>query len=490
MTRDPVVVLLFRIVVAAVAIVVLATTYADPDLWGHVLFGRDIVSARSIPSADPYSFTSDRVWVNHEWLSEVVMATAYRAGGTAGLIGLRIALLGTALFIAFRSLGHRATGVIRDAILLFLILGTAWVTVSVRPQLFSVLLYVSLLASIVRLEEDHRSAVVWWPVIMLVWVNVHGGWVVGLGMLSIWAVFAVARLRSMRERTTVGVGLCAAILATLVNPYGWGIWQFVGETVRLGRDIQEWQPITSHPLSHLALWVTSLAIGAIGFVRSRADARWAHAAMAALLAFASWRVARLDAFFCVTVAMLLATYLASPSASPSFRNLRGRDPVWVVIAVAGVVILGAAVLRAQSRIGCIEIESEWPPDAAAGEFIRGQRLQGRMLTWFDWGEYAIWHFAPGVKVSIDGRRETVYSEAMTAAHFRFYADADRGDLVRVLAPDYIWLPRTLPVIPRLIGLGWMPLFESQRSIVFARATEKGYRDDTGVPPTRRCFPGP
>ena len=261
MAQDPVVRLLFRLVVIAVGVVVLSTTYADPDLWGHVLFGRDIVESRTIVHDDPYSFTSDRPWVNHEWLSEVVMYVAYRAAGPAGLVTLRIVLLVGAIALAFWSIRRRAGGIGRDAILLLLVLGTAWVTVSVRPQLFSVLLFVALLVSLLEVEAGARRAMCWWPLLMLIWVNTHGGWVVGLGMLAIWSAFAILRARSSRDRLLILGMAGAAALATLVNPYGWGMWQFIAGTVRLGRDIQEWQPITSHPFSHLALWFVSLAIG-------------------------------------------------------------------------------------------------------------------------------------------------------------------------------------------------------------------------------------
>jgi hypothetical protein len=61
----------------------------DPDLWGHVRFGLDILRDASIPPSDPYSFTSDRVWVNHEWLAEVITADAFRLAGNPGLIALK-----------------------------------------------------------------------------------------------------------------------------------------------------------------------------------------------------------------------------------------------------------------------------------------------------------------------------------------------------------------------------------------------------------------
>ena len=61
----------------------------DPDLWGHVRFGTDILKSGRIATLDPYSFTQDVPWTNHEWLSELVFAIAYRAGGVTGLALLR-----------------------------------------------------------------------------------------------------------------------------------------------------------------------------------------------------------------------------------------------------------------------------------------------------------------------------------------------------------------------------------------------------------------
>ena len=61
-----------------------STTIADADLWGHLRSGLDILSAKALHVSDPYSFTSDRPWMNHEWLSELLMAVAYRALGPAG----------------------------------------------------------------------------------------------------------------------------------------------------------------------------------------------------------------------------------------------------------------------------------------------------------------------------------------------------------------------------------------------------------------------
>src|SRR5579863_2703911 len=63
------------------------------DLWGHVRFGLDILRTRQIAVVDPYSFTQDTPWINHEWLSEVQLGAAYAAAGPAGLQLLKAAIL-------------------------------------------------------------------------------------------------------------------------------------------------------------------------------------------------------------------------------------------------------------------------------------------------------------------------------------------------------------------------------------------------------------
>ena len=76
---------LIRLALLVGALYVLSLTTVDPDLWGHVMFGHDIVTQGSVQTIDPYSFTSNRPWINHEWLSELQMGLAWKAGGTAGL---------------------------------------------------------------------------------------------------------------------------------------------------------------------------------------------------------------------------------------------------------------------------------------------------------------------------------------------------------------------------------------------------------------------
>jgi hypothetical protein len=113
--------------------------------------------------------------------------------------------------------------------------------------------------------------------------------------------------------------------------------------------------------------------------------------------------------------------------------------------LAGVLVVAAPVPLVAARAAAIPIGQPPMPEPEATQFVRQAALQRRVLVWFDWGEYAIWYGAPGLRVSIDGRRETVYSERLIQDHIDFYLGSERAlDLPSRISADYIWLPTWIP----------------------------------------------
>jgi hypothetical protein len=485
--RDPAV--LPRLALLVPVWVLLSTTTADPDLWGHVRFGQDMLAGRGIPGSDVYSFASDRPWVNHEWLAEVVFAAAYGAAGTVGLVALRLALVTAALAIVARALRRAGVEPFARALLIALAgFGIHSTAVTVRPQLFSLVAFAWLVSACAGFEQRGWRALAAAPAVMALWANLHGGWVVGFGTLCSWTVarILIGRLWKrpadpMAMAPWHGLGLLLVSgLATAANPHGVELWRFLAETVRFDRaDITEWSPLTDPPSVELAIWVITclVVVGAVAMDRRRG---WrltpAVLPTLAVLAFASWRVRRTSAFFVLAVVML-----AGPAAARFVRRARGgaspSPPLvdalpqrWKVglAAVALVAVAADGALRRSGRLGCVDTSDPRLPDVTAAAAIRAGGLEGRLLTWFDWGEYAIWHFSPRLRVSIDGRRETVYSDEMIQAHRAFYLGEDGIALVGRLNPDYVWLPAWLQPVAALDAAGWPRVYSSHRSVVFAR----------------------
>ena len=152
-------------------------------------------------------------------------------------------------------------------------------------------------------------------------------------------------------------------------------------------------------------------------------------------------------------------------------------------------LVGGALL---SNGRCLPVTSSAAgfPEAEAAQFLQNRPAGERVFTFFDHGQYAIWHLAPRHTVSMDGRRETVYSDRMVARHMAFYDDPARhARLPEELGATIVWLPRRLDANAALEGRGWVSIFDGPATTIWAR---EGGTPRTVVSGTsgQRCFPGP
>ena len=447
-------------------------TIADADLWGHLRFGLDLLHTHHLPSWDPYSFTSDRAWVNHEWLAELTMALAYRVGGSLGLNVIKLAAIALISGIVLTT-ARREGAAPADRILLaaLVVLATYTRTQVIRPQLFSVAVFCVILFAISEAERDRYRSLVVVPFCFLAWVNLHGAWILGLACWACWLT-AAAWSTPAKRRLLIGLGI-ATFMATLLNPYGIGIWRFLGETVRPERhDITDWKPLLRLPAGIILLDLLLPAIAVCAIVARRARVPVAHLAIIGLLAFGTWRVGRVDAFFEAAIGILLA-----PQILAGFRALRDRlqSPIWYRPAPFGRALIGGSTVAALTagilNIRTIELQGAWLPDEYGTESVRRACAGARVLTWFDWGEYAIWHLAPdGIRVSMDGRRETIYSSKVLDEHLAFYNNERLAiDYPDRIAAECVWLPTRLDTVSALQARGWTLVARSPISSVLRRA---------------------
>ena len=500
--------------VALWSILLAAVTYTstDPDLWGNVRFGLDILRHGSIPHMDPYSFTSDRTWVNHEWLSEVFIGYAYRAGGTIGLILLKLACIGGLLLLLQAALRREGihSSIVGDAAAAVAVILTFEQTRYVRPQLFSIVCFAVLLMCLTVARRGSHRWLLLLPPLFAVWANLHGGWLVGGGVYALWTIAAVVAGDRRHAVWSAAAG-AASLAATLLTPYGFGLWTFLSSTVGLDRaDVVEWQPIYVLGWDSWVRWGVTAAVGIAGIAfGNRAERQAERIAALVALAVSSVMVARLEAFFAVGVMLLVApgagrAYQAARASRAFARhkdnhegheehegtNLRARKRSLEAMAFCGSAL---ALVLAIANLNQLRIDPRWTPEPGAVAFLNAQPPQGRVLVWFDWGGYALWHLAPRMRISMDGRRETVYSATLQDRHLRFYFDAPGGaSLARDLSADYVWIPRTLPAVRRLEADGWQRVYEGEQSVIFERAE----LSRTNVPvklvaaAQTRIFPGP
>lgn len=478
-----------------ILLALVASTKTDPDLWGHVRFGMDIIRDMAIRQTDSYSFTSDRDWVNHEWAAEVLSGMSYLAAGNAGLVLLKLLVVCGVLLLLNAAL--RWDGVTearqRDLVIVAAVITTIQQTLHVRPQLFSLLFFAGLLLCLQLALRDRRYLLAV-PVIFGLWANFHGGWIVGGGVLIVWTLgVALSKDAGIRTAVHYSAAGAAALAATLINPAGLGLLTFLQGTVGFGRaDIVDWQPVYVLGPAVWGLWALTAALAAFGLAQSwRGRPQLERVLVVLVLAVGSFQVNRLLAFFALATLFLFgAAIAASFSRKQRIRVARPRGAA-ALVAVTLAIVLSAGALRALAiNATCVRVDEPATPEPGAVDFFKAQGTRGRLLVWFDWGQYALWHLAPELRVSIDGRRETVYSDRVQNRHLRFYFDAPGGaTLPEEIAADYIWIPKYLPAAQRLTAEGWTPVYAGDQSLIFSR---------TAVPPTTapipsidvgsRCFP--
>jgi hypothetical protein len=456
-----------------------------------------MLAAGTARLADTYSFTSDRAWINHEWLAEVLMALSYRALGTWGLTLLRlsaVAVIAGIVFLVARD--EDASPAARDILVGLAVLTTYTRTMMVRPQMMSIALVCVLLYTLRRAVPGQVRALWIVPLLFVAWVNLHGGWIVGIAVLGAWTAAALMESRPATEKLTLAAVAAASLTATLVNPYGVRMWQFLAATVGPERaDIADWMPITS--LSAIVLTVEAILPALVLLALLRRGPRTGvrvplrHWIVVAALVAATIKIGRVDAFLQASIAILLAPFVLQGVAAIGATL---KAPFWdsprvPQIAVAAAVI-AAGVLGA-SRLGTIAVLGNWIPDRGAAQHLRMNAPGVRLLTWYNWGEYAIWQLAPaGIRVSMDGRRETVYSDQVVSDHYAFY-DGKPGtlDYPDRIGADVIWIPVEFPVVPQLRAHGWRVAYESPRSVILRR-DPLSTRQVAAVQDEPRAFPWP
>ena len=500
----------------------------DPDLWWHLATGRYMVAHHVIPHHDVFSLTArSHRWITHEWVSELIFYGLWRLGGTP-LLSLFTACIITCTFglvyVTARLRG--APSLLAAAITLLATLAAAhtWGT-GTRPQMFSLLLTTIYALALARMFMRREPAPpIWMPLLMALWVNLHGGFIFGLALLGLATAGYVAGdlfeywhpLVSLRTRLTghaplatkayltddlpgtgnqvseplwgeeqgadparVDIGRCALVvvttaLATLINPNGLAgalyPLSYLGNNAST-RYIQEWLPPDFHQLSYqlFAALAALLVVGALARLRHLRLADLLVLAPFTYLAFQSVRNIGLFAVLAAPVAAeLLGTLLPKTYRRPRPRTLVAPAKVvlnWLCVGGlaigVGFTIVPSINQHAQDRA----VAKTFPVGALA--FIKRHGLPARGLDSYDWGGYLIWRWYPTRSVYVDGRPD-MYGDA----YMDRYVRALRGgpgwqDLLRANTLCYVLVQPSTGIAHALAAQHrWRLRYHDARAVLY------------------------
>jgi len=395
-----------------------ARPLSDGDFWWHLKTGEYIIRTHTIPRTDFFSFTNyGRAWVAHEWLSEVIFYSIYSKFGFNVLIAVFAILIALAFWITFnRTDSH-------PLIACFAALLGVWTIlpdIGVRPRVFTLLLssvYLALLGRFVRRGKERE---IWWLVpLMALWVNLHGGFLIGLVLigLTIVGVFLDAWANgekfnsSWPQIKTLGLVLTGCALAVLLNPHGIWIYKFPFEIFLSPiqqQAIVDWLSPDFHQSEAVPLiLLILLTIAALAMSPKRARLSELLLFLATLYMMLKSR-RHMSILSLVAVPIMghyLQNWITARSGGKMFATTASAN-LTRKITVFGILFLlplFAFAWKLKTTVFATPTQRALNAPVKAVEYLQQNQIIGRTFTDPNiWGGYLIWKM-PSNPVYIDGR---------------------------------------------------------------------------------------
>ncbi len=358
----------------------------------------EVILKQGIPLTDPFSYTMREFpFVDHEWLTNVAMYKLDLAWGVVGPAFVAATIVAIALAL---TLDKR-----EDFLAVPMFFGImGWMgRAGARPQVLDWAFF----AGLIYMFEDRNRWKKWrwlWPAIVVIWVNLHGGYAVGVVVLAVMMGVDALQERKIDVKNLVVLGL--SVVATLLNPYGLRMW---GEVIMQMTDphvrwtIAEWVPF--FVTFEMGFWLLVTQVGFL-MVKFWRKIRWWKIAVFLGMIFASMGSVRhigLAFVIVVPLAVDLLKIMYDEFIKDSEQKKRWRVFYGILLGVSGVLLAWTGYWTVRMTIENTMRDKFYP--VAAVEHVKNNPIKDNLFSQYGWGGYLIWKL-PEHKLFIDGRMAT------------------------------------------------------------------------------------
>lgn len=452
----------------AVALPILAAVIAplsSVDLAYQLRAGAEILDTRSLPTVDTWTFTiAGLPWIDQQWGAQVVLAAVYRIAGWTGLVVLRGLLTALVVGAAVAITRDRGLDPRLGAVLTLTAFVVAAPAMALRPQLFGMACFgVTLWLLFGRRERPRALWIV--PLIVAIWANVHGSFVLAPVMVGLaWLEDVHDRAPTARRIVLVGA---ASIVAACVTPFGSGVWAYaVGLTTNAGVTARttEWQPTTLRDPIGL-LFFGSVAVVVALIARSGTRVKWPPLLWLATFAVVGVVAQRGIAWWPFVALAIVSRDLLPDAGRPLRAGPRSLNTVVAGLVVVAIVALLPLWRPVDPRIAApTAVLTDAPPGVtqALRDIARpGDRILNPQI-WGSWLEFAL----PNVLVAADSRIE-IFPKAVwddlerVSLGIGEWQERLRGWGVTVVIAE----AKDDDLVDRLETLGWRLIHSDQDGVI-------------------------
>ncbi len=470
----------------------------DPDMGWHIRDGQYLLeNDLHVAKKDMFSYTMPNFpLIMHEWVTDVLMAEIYQKTNLF-MLSVIFALIVTGAFLLVSwgveaKIEYKIISSILGVIASIPVLG-------VRPQMLNLLGLALVVFIILKFRKNNQSKIIYvLPLIFLVWVNMHGGFAVGLFLLGVFIGLEIFKLtlaiilkkffkngrvlkaeKWLRENSISGNKIIPLIsvflissLATLFNPYGWRTYIEIFNTIfdsYAKTNINEWMPVVmTNPMSYqFIIYLLLLSILLI-FSFRRVDYTYLLICVVFLyLGFSSWRH------------MPLFLVISTPLWISIVESLVGRElsvivqkKTFLIFLILAIFFVGKQRLGREIPLSFslekLAVDGQYP--LAATRYLKGNPIDGRMFNEYNWGGFLIWQY-PEKKVFIDGRMPSwKMGDQKIFEDFNKVLMFNDGwqDILKKYDIGFALVYNNPPNKYVFLNLGWREVYSDELACIFVR----------------------
>ena len=434
----------------------------DADTGWHIRNGQHIMRTLSVPRTDDFSYTMNRKpWFAWEWMYDAGIGLLTARLGLNGVVLLTAAAIAFTFALLFRFLIIASGDLLVSALLAVLAALSAQVHMLARPHVVGWLLTLVWVRLLYRFQEGGTAALWWLPGLMLLWVNLHGSFVLGLVIMALFAAanfwtyltaadaFRKQEMRTALSRLGITWILCA--LATLATPYGYKLHLHVYHYLS-NRYFMDHISEFAAPKFHGGAEKYFVALVVLAFLTAVLAARRLRPVDVILILFATY--SGLYAIRNIPVSSMLIALAIAPALSEAIRaaaqpsdlprwlqrvcsgleergtrmktmeqGMRGHLlPAIALVASMAVALNGGRVFK--TPLLAAHFDQKMFPVAAA-EFVAAHDIHDHMFSTDRWSGYLIYRLYPETRLFIDDRHD-------------FYGESFVKDYLKALGADFGW----------------------------------------------------
>ncbi|RAI16154.1 MAG: hypothetical protein DKM22_00055 [Candidatus Melainabacteria bacterium] len=460
----------------------LSASNYDYDLWARLIVGKHFFQTLSVMKTDIVSYIPTDVWYDHEWGSGVVFYFFQHLFSYKGLLFLQVSMICAIYFLISKTILLRNPKSSPYNILFYICSYFAIIQVTSQPvrcQLFSFLFFTVFIYIFEYSRKNDKSKLLWLlPLLMIIWNNLHGGCVSGLGLFVFYIVGEFLNKRPIKHYV---LPFLFSIFVLLINPWGVNYLKYLLSAVTMPRpDIIEWHDLFN-PLfvnRYLEFKLFALIVFSTGvfnfiktFKKEKIDA------VKYILIFATLYLAIKHVKHIPFAVIVLSIFLYDDFYAV-FNLITGEvffKRCWAVLKNIVIYSLILTYLIFAAPFNNIEPFLNWDKyPIRIVEFIRINNLKGNILTSFGQGSFVSYKLYPHNKIYMDGRYEELYfKEDFDNLQNFLMVKNDWQALMKKYPPDMMILEKDLPVCKiLLIDPNWNVAFDDNNFYLFLKTNPK------------------